>query len=214
MRRSNFADAPVTYAAVGGTQAADLMTYPPSGYRPFESAVRLGSGTERFATASAQVMTWGVHKASGFTVEDAKPGTGAQYTGLNYDDNGVPLEAAGESQEAQFAGDGTPFITAGASATLVTTFAGVRVSAPVRVVFVIDEPRRTGFACGTLAGHPQSGEMSFIVEHHDDDSVWFALRSFSRPGRWFFRTVSPILQLAQHRVNHRYQRALLPARGA
>ncbi|MCU1536161.1 MAG: hypothetical protein JWP82_512, partial [Humibacillus sp.] len=29
---------------------------------------------------------------------------------------------------------------------------------PCRVVTVVDEPRRRGFAYGTLAGHPESGE--------------------------------------------------------
>ena len=49
MRRSTFTDQPVTYGAVGGTQAADLLYYPPKGYRPLERQVRLGSGEERFA---------------------------------------------------------------------------------------------------------------------------------------------------------------------
>src|SRR3954470_10446637 len=34
--------------------------------------------------------------------------------------------------------------------------------APCRVVYVVDEPRRKGFAYGTLPGHPESGEELFV----------------------------------------------------
>lgn len=214
MRRATFTAQPVTYASVGGTQAVDLMSYPPRGYRPFDQEVRLGSGRERFSTASAQVMTWGVHTGSGFTVEDAEPGTGVEYTGVTYDSAGTPVDGVRTSAEQRFAADGTPFITAGMTATLVTHVAGFRIAAPVRVVYVIDEPHRVGFACGTLPGHPQSGEMSFVVEHRDDDSVWLHLRSFSRPGTPLYRLGAPILRAMQRRTNERFLRALLPGRGA
>ena len=59
MRRSTFTDQPVTYGAVGGTQAPDLLYYPPKGYKPLERQVRLGSGEERFETAAA-ALAWSV----------------------------------------------------------------------------------------------------------------------------------------------------------
>ncbi len=37
--------------------------------------------------------------------------------------------------------------------------------APCRVVYVIDEPDRRGFAYGTLPGHPESGEELFAVRY-------------------------------------------------
>src|SRR5215469_14773479 len=37
----------------------------------------------------------------------------------------------------------------------------LRVGAPCRVVYVIDQPGRRGFAYGTLAGHQESGEEAF-----------------------------------------------------
>ena len=55
------------------------------------------------------------------------------------------------------------------------------VSAPVRVVYVVDEPRRRGFAYGTLPGHPESGEEAFVVELQEDDEVTFTVTAFSRP---------------------------------
>jgi hypothetical protein len=52
---------------------------------------------------------------------------------------------------------------------------------PCRVVHVVDEPRRRGFAYGTLPGHPEQGEESFTVTHEADDSVVFRVAAFSRP---------------------------------
>ena len=59
---------PVTYGAVGGTQTADLLRYPPKGYRPIERRVRLGHGAERFEHAWMQTLTWGIQRRSGFRV--------------------------------------------------------------------------------------------------------------------------------------------------
>jgi len=50
----------------------------------------------------------------------------------------------------------------------------------VRIVYVVDEPRKFGFAYGTLAEHAESGEEWFGVELRDDDSVWYEVLAFSR----------------------------------
>ena len=39
------------------------------------------------------------------------------------------------------------------------------VRAPCRVVYVVDEPDRRGFAYGTLPGHAESGEELFVVRY-------------------------------------------------
>ena len=39
------------------------------------------------------------------------------------------------------------------------------VRAPCRVVYVVDEPDRRGFAYGTLPGHAESGEERFVVRY-------------------------------------------------
>lgn len=51
MRRGTFRDETVDYAAVGGTQASDLMQYPPERSIPAEESWRIGSGQARFETA-------------------------------------------------------------------------------------------------------------------------------------------------------------------
>lgn len=87
-----------------------------------------------------------------------------------------------------------------------------RVRAPVRVVYVLDEPDRVGFAYGTLEGHPASGEESFVVEKRFDESVWLVIRVFSRPASRLYRWGVPFLRVLQRRQMTRYLRALLPAR--
>jgi uncharacterized protein (UPF0548 family) len=51
----------------------------------------------------------------------------------------------------------------------------------LRIVYVVDEPRRFAFAIGTLPGHVEKGEERFMVEWLSDDSVYYDLFAFSRP---------------------------------
>src|SRR5205823_2699185 len=57
----------------------------------------------------------------------------------------------------------SPVATPGAALILGLGIGPVRVKAPGRVVYVVDEPRRRGFAYGTLPGHPESGEAAHLV---------------------------------------------------
>jgi uncharacterized protein (UPF0548 family) len=51
-----------------------------------------------------------------------------------------------------------------------------------RVVYVIDEAERFGFAYGTLPDHVERGEERFLIEWQpNDDSVWYDILAFSRP---------------------------------
>jgi uncharacterized protein (UPF0548 family) len=211
MRRTTFTESAVTYGAIGGTLAPDLMTYPPKGYRPVEVGVRLGSGEERFQAATKLLMTWGVQRGSGMTVADLGTGTGVQYTGLEFSADGFPkTDALKTVAEDTFADDGTPYIVNGMTAELTIHVRPFTVKAPVRVVYVIDEPTRVGFAYGTMPGHPASGEESFIVDKREDDSVWLTIRAFSRPSTFRFRLVWPIMRLQQNRFTQRYLKALHP----
>ncbi|KRC62479.1 hypothetical protein ASE14_01170 [Agromyces sp. Root81] len=177
-RRSTFTDQSVTYGAIGATLAPDLLRYPPAGYRPAEDSVRLGSGIERFERAAEALMTWGIQRGSGFEVSDISTGTGAQYPGIVYDAEGAPLtEQPAPRIEERFGADGTPYIAAGMTATLERKRRFGVETTPVLVVYVIDEPDRIGFAYGTTADGPESGEESFILERRDGDTVWLTIRS-------------------------------------
>jgi uncharacterized protein (UPF0548 family) len=78
-----------------------------------------------------------------------------------------------------------------------------------RIVYICDEPRRRGFAYGTLPDHPEQGEESFIVSQDDDGTVWFDITVFSRPGSALIRYVHPIAKIVQAVWTRRYGRALL-----
>jgi len=80
--------------------------------------------------------------------------------------------------------------------------------APCQVVYVVDEPRRRGFAYGTLPGHPESGEEAFIVTHEPDDSVTLTVIAFSRPATMLTKLGSPVARAVQEYVTRRYLRAL------
>jgi uncharacterized protein (UPF0548 family) len=70
--------------------------------------------------------------------------------------------------------------------------------APCRIVRVIDESDRVGFACGTLPGHPECGEEAFVVERRAD-GTFFSITAFSRPADPLARLAGPIgraIQLA------------------
>lgn len=84
----------------------------------------------------------------------------------------------------------------------------LRIRAACRVVYTVTEPRRQGFAYGTLAGHPESGEESFIVEHRNDDTVAFTITAFSRPATAAARAAGPAGRLLQRVVTRRYAGAL------
>ena len=68
-----------------------------------------------------------------------------------------------------------------------------------RVVYVIDEPRRWGFAYGTLPDHVERGEERFLIEWLTDDSVWYKILAFSRPQHPLVRLSAPLARLLQKR---------------
>jgi uncharacterized protein (UPF0548 family) len=82
------------------------------------------------------------------------------------------------------------------------------ITAPCRIVYVIDEPARRGFAYGTLRGHPESGEESFAVSIDEEGEVLFTIRAFSRPGTLLARVSGPVGRTVQHVITERYARAM------
>jgi uncharacterized protein (UPF0548 family) len=87
------------------------------------------------------------------------------------------------------------------------TLAGV-VRAPCRVVWTVEEHRRAGWAYGTLAGHPECGEESFVVDRTGDGTVWLTVEAFSRPARWYSRAGGPATRAMQHAYARRCGKVL------
>lgn len=103
---------------------------------------------------------------------------------------------------------GTPGAQAGTDYVLTAALGPFTLREPVRVVAVVDDPARVGFAYGTLEGHPVSGEEAFVVHRDVEGAVWLTLRSLTRPGRGVWRLVFPAVLVAQRWYRWRYLRAL------
>jgi uncharacterized protein (UPF0548 family) len=68
-----------------------------------------------------------------------------------------------------------------------------------RIVYTVNEPRRFGFAYGTLPMHVESGEERFLVEMDDAGAVWFDILAFSKPAHFLARLAYPIMRRLQKR---------------
>ena len=88
---------------------------------------------------------------------------------------------------------------------------GLLLVVPCRVVHVVEESDRHGFAYGTLPDHPEQGEESFIVRRDPENKVWFEITVFSRPGGALARWAGPIARAIQSTATLRYERAFLDA---
>src|SRR4051794_6984780 len=58
----------------------------------------------------------------------------------------------------------TPTPAAGVTVLLRAGWGPFRLTAPCRVIYTVEEGDRRGFGYGTLPGHPERGEESFVVE--------------------------------------------------
>lgn len=75
---------------------------------------------------------------------------------------------------------------------------------PCRVIYVIEEPDRAGFAYGTLPGHPVSGEELFLLERRGEGRITFTITSFSAPATALARLAAPVTRAAQLLMTRRY----------
>ncbi len=99
-------------------------------------------------------------------------------------------------------------IAVGATVLVVLRVGPVRLVVPDRIVAVIDEPDRFGFAYGTLPGHDERGEESFLIEHLPDGTVRATVRVAAVAASLPARAASPIVRSFQHIAARRYLRAL------
>ena len=68
-----------------------------------------------------------------------------------------------------------------------------------RIVYVINQPDRFGFAYGTLTSHVEKGEEVFYVEKLPNGEVWYCIEAFSRPRFWLARLFYPLARHFQRR---------------
>jgi uncharacterized protein (UPF0548 family) len=98
-------------------------------------------------------------------------------------------------------------IALGATVILLIPFGPLQILAPCRIVRVVDEVDRYGFAYGTLPGHPEQGEEAFVVER-GEDGTYFDLVAFSVPADRLVRLAGPLGRAMQRHASDRYVRAL------
>jgi len=210
MRRGTFRDETVDYAAVGATQAPDLMHFPPERSSPAEESWRIGSGESRFESAGDALLSWAALRGAGLTLSDVRPAAGPMYSGVSFDAEGNALAPSRLEADQRFDSDGTPYVGAGTTVRVDGRVRGMRADGELRVIFAIEEPRRVGFALGTVGGSVVSGEESFILQWYDNDEVWFTVRAFDAPSAFLYRVFPALVRRRRRELFTRYLRAISP----
>jgi uncharacterized protein (UPF0548 family) len=68
-----------------------------------------------------------------------------------------------------------------------------------RILYIVDEPHRYGYAYGTTRLHVESGEERFLIEQDAAGDVFYDLLAISRPAHWLARLGYPYTRSQQHR---------------
>lgn len=95
----------------------------------------------------------------------------------------------------------------GSTVAVAAPVGPLTVIAVCRVVAIVDDPDRFGFAYGTLPGHPERGEEAFIVEQAEGRLV-FRIVAFSKPAEMFARLGGPGTRRIQQATTTRYLHGL------
>jgi uncharacterized protein (UPF0548 family) len=95
-------------------------------------------------------------------------------------------------------------IAVGTTVGIITRLGPLHVLAACRIVAVVDERDRYGFAYGTLPAHPEEGEERFLVTRADDGSVRFEITAFSRSHDLLTKLGGPVARRVQQRASRRY----------
>lgn len=157
--------------------------------------------TYREVGATASVLPSGYHHLTG----RALIGHGHQ---LFTDAGNAALQWQAQVRAGLKVSASAPAAVPSAVVILGLSIGPLRVDAPCRVVYTVDEPRRRGFAYGTLAGHPESGEEAFIIEHHDDGTVSLTITAFSRPATRLAKITGPFGRIVQRKITASYLSSL------
>ena len=95
-------------------------------------------------------------------------------------------------------------IAEGTTVAVIMSSGPLRVLAGCRIVRVVDEPDRYGFAYGTLPSHPEEGEEHFVVTRAASGAVRFDVVAFSRPHDLLTKLGGPLPRRLQARATQRY----------
>jgi uncharacterized protein (UPF0548 family) len=95
-------------------------------------------------------------------------------------------------------------IAEGETVAFVARTGGLYMRAACRIVWTVDDDDAFGFGYGTLPGHPECGEESFVVRRRADESIVFEVNAISRPRHPLARLGGPITRALQVRAARRY----------
>ena len=87
---------------------------------------------------------------------------------------------------------------------VVAPFGPLQIVVPNRVVAVVDESHRFGFAYGTLVGHPETGEELFMAEQFRAGRLHLSIRIQAGPATLLARLGRPIVMVLQRVAARRY----------
>ncbi len=68
-----------------------------------------------------------------------------------------------------------------------------------RIVYVLKEENRYGFAYGTLPGHVEKGEECFWIEREANGAIYYHIKAFSKPRFWLAKLGYPIARMYQRK---------------
>jgi len=132
------------------------------------------------------------------------------YSGVSFDAEGNAIAPSRSDADLRYDADGTPYVGAGTTIRLHGRVKGMRADAELRVIFAIEEPRRVGFALGTVADSVVSGEESFMLQWNDNDEVWFTVRAFDAPAAFLYRLLPAMIRRRRRELFRGYLRAISP----
>jgi uncharacterized protein (UPF0548 family) len=92
----------------------------------------------------------------------------------------------------------------GTTLLVVAPFGPFQMAVPDRIVGLVDDPERFGFAYGTLDGHAEAGEELFLAEQVAPGRLRLTLRIHARPGTTLARIGTPVVILLQRAAARRY----------
>lgn len=97
-----------------------------------------------------------------------------------------------------------PYIKVGTTLGLAICAGPISLSATCRIVAVIDEAHRFGFAYATLAHHPEDGEESFVIARTASGELEITVTAVWRRSTLANYLFPPVTRLLQNRAIERY----------
>ena len=102
-------------------------------------------------------------------------------------------------------------LAVGVDLLVVARLGPFEMAVPDRVVAVLDEPDRFGFAYGTLQGHPEVGEEMFLAERLPTGGTRLTVRVQAGPATFLAKLGTPVVTVLQKAAARRYLAAWVAA---